>query len=349
MTKRYILSSRIGIMMFSLFVWLITFLFIPTVSSAQNGINNYDYEEEAFEPFLYEEYNVRLIPHPMLKMSTYYDAYVLLVDKSMQQLIVYKYDGTYHRVKTYECTTGSNPGNKQEIGDMKTPEGVYFFTAIREKSKLIAQYGSAEAAQFGIRAFDTNYPNEFDRILKKNGDDIWLHATDNPEKISEPFNTKGCITVSNSDIEEITQFITLNQTPIIIVEQLEYLPESTLQLEFSHIIEFIDGWKTNWEQRDFNRYETAYSLNFYSKRKNLDEWLSYKKRILPDYDWVKISISNMRIFNAEEYYYVEYHQVFHTESYKDEGIKQLYVINEDGALKIINEKWTATDQAASIK
>jgi len=336
-------------MMFNLFVWLITFLFIPTVSSAQNGINNYDYGEEAFESFLYEEYNVRLIPHPMLKMSTYYDTYVLLVDKSLQQVIIYKYDGNYHRVKTYECTTGSNPGNKQEIGDMKTPEGVYFFTAIREKSKLIAQYGRTEAAQFGIRAFDTSYPNEFDRIQGKNGDDIWLHATDKPEKISQPFNTKGCITVSNSDIEEITQFITLNQTPIIIVEQLEYLPESTLQLEFSNIIEFIDDWRTSWEQRDFNRYETAYSPGFCSNNKNLQKWLFYKKRKLPRYDWVKISISNIRIFKAEEYYYVEYHQIFHTESYKDEGIKQLYVINKDGALKIINEKWTATDPAASTK
>jgi len=345
----YISSFRIGVTTFSVCLCLVIFLFLSTGSRAQNGKTDGSSEKETCDPLLFEEHNVRLIPHPLLKMSTFYDDYVFLVDKSRQQLILFRYDGNYHRIKTYECTTGSNPGNKQEIGDMRTPEGVYFFTAVREKSKLISQYGRNEAEQFGIRAFDTNYPNEFDRILKKNGDDIWLHATDNPERINQPFGTKGCIVINNDDIEEISQFITLNQTPIIIVEQLEYFPQSTLQLEFSGILEFINNWRTSWEQRDFDKYETAYSSEFYGNNKNLQKWLLYKKGQLQYYDRVNISISNMRIFKVDEYYYIQYYQLFRSESYKDEGIKQLYIINEDGALKIISEKWTATDLQTSAR
>ena len=328
-----------------LFTGLLLIFLFPFSSRAQCDLPASEIFAATANPATFEEHNTRLIPFPLIKMNNKQETYILLVDKSLQELSVYKYDVNYHKVKTYDCTTGSIRGNKQVNGDQKTPEGMYFFTKVWNEAKLIGHYGRSEAAQFGIRALEINYPNEFDRINNKNGYGIWLHATDKPERIKQPFDTKGCIVVRNTDMAEITQFITLEKTPLIIVKELEYYAESNLYEEYQRVIDFLNTWRTSWEQRDFNTYESAYSPRFRCDKKNLTQWLDYKKRILPEYDWVKITFSNMRIFKTDDYYYAEFRQTFQTESFGDVGTKQVYLLmNNGGNLEIITEQWKRAEQ-----
>ena len=102
--------------------------------------------------------------------------HVILVEKSTQKL--YLYDRDYKIVREFHVTTGQRPGDKKKIGDLRTPEGVYFFTVVKDDSELLPEYG--------VMALPINYPNLIDTVLRKGGNGIWLHATDQPTRPLKP-------------------------------------------------------------------------------------------------------------------------------------------------------------------
>jgi murein L,D-transpeptidase YafK len=97
--------------------------------------------------------------------------HAVIVDKAQQRLSVWRIkDGEPSMVESYRCSTGENDGDKWVRGDMKTPEGVYFFCSVIDGRTLPSKYG--------MWAFTTDYPNFVDRRRGKNGDGIWLHGRD---------------------------------------------------------------------------------------------------------------------------------------------------------------------------
>jgi len=139
--------------------------------------------------------------------------YAIVVEKETQQLFLYAHDGTLREVFRTACSTGKKFGPKTREGDLKTPEGIYFFIKIHEDKELGPIYG--------IRAFPTDYPNILDRIAGRTGNAIWLHGTNKPLKAMD---SSGCVALENDDIERVTRYITLNRTPIIVAEKLSYSP-----------------------------------------------------------------------------------------------------------------------------
>ena len=68
---------------------------------------------------------------------------LILVDKktNLLHLAHYENDDSFKIVKTYHTTTGKVKGDKQEEGDLKTPEGVYQFTTKLFPPHLKAKFG----------------------------------------------------------------------------------------------------------------------------------------------------------------------------------------------------------------
>ena len=285
-----------------------------------------------------EKNSSNLIPSPLVKLSGDTESYVLIVDKSQQKLMLYQYSGSLRCLKIFNCTTGLKSGNKQTNGDMKTPEGIYFFTNVWERMDLIKTYGRKEASQFGIRAFNLDYPNEADRIKRRNGFGIWLHGTDNEDRL-KPENSRGCIVVSDADLAELTQYISLNKTPVIIVNEISYSPTAILEDQYMAVADFIEKWRKSWENRDYEAYEAAYSSSFKSGKMPFNRWITGKKQTLQKYNSISITFSNIKILKSAEYYVVEFFQEFRADTYRDTGIKRLYISNNGKKLEIINEIW----------
>ncbi len=157
---------------------------------------------------------------------------VIVVDKTMQRLFVYRFDGnSFQRLYEAACSTGKNQGTKVQSGDARTPEGIYFPTQLFQDSELSATYGPL--------AFDLSYPNALDRKEGKNGNNIWLHGTD---KSLKPFQSNGCIALGNGDITAIADFITLNATPVIIHDYIRWVNPSIRMAQKKDIISCIDTW-----------------------------------------------------------------------------------------------------------
>ncbi len=228
-------------------------------ANAQEGLNPKTESGITITTPAYEEFDANPIPLPFLQVNTAKNSHLLLIDKSKQDLYLYKYDGRFHRIKTHDCTTGANPGDKRETGDLKTPEGIYFFTDVWEETDLIRQYRKIETAQY---AFNTNYPNVIDKMNNKNGYGIWLHASDKPERIKQPYDTKRCIVVRNGDMVDLTPHISLEKTPIIIVKKFDFLQEDAVEQERDRILRFVEAWCSSWESAKIEWYREFYSHQF---------------------------------------------------------------------------------------
>ena len=132
----------------------------------------------------------------------------ILVEKKNQTLFLYssKSGELQIQYKT-PCSTGEISGVKHKAGDKKTPEGIYFL-----KDEYEDQYLSPI---YGIKAFPLDYPNLMDKRTGKDGSAIWIHGTN---KVLKPMDSNGCVALENSSILKLAEYITLDSTPVILVE-----------------------------------------------------------------------------------------------------------------------------------
>jgi hypothetical protein len=136
--------------------------------------------------------------------------HLILVEKAIQKLHLYRYNGQYQLIKSYSCSTGENQGKKHEEKDRRTPEGIYF---------NIKAYRDSKITLFGDRAFRLNYPDPFDHLESNRGNGIFIHGSNRAIK---PFSTNGCVVLSNHDLSDLDQRINLKKVPVIIGERLPY-------------------------------------------------------------------------------------------------------------------------------
>jgi len=125
----------------------------------------------------------------------------ILIEKSARRLMLISQGEV---LKTYKIALGGNPiGAKERQGDNKTPEGTYVIDARNWDSRFHL-------------SLHISYPNEEDRNRAKElgvspGGDIMIHGIKNGSSWvgnahTEVDWTKGCIAVTNEEIEEIAKF-----------------------------------------------------------------------------------------------------------------------------------------------
>lgn len=135
----------------------------------------------------------------------------ILVSKEQKKLFLFQNDVL---IRSYDVAFGRDPfGHKLMEGDNKTPEGKYIIDFKKKESEY-------------FRALHVSYPNKNDieRTRKFSeskgleispGGDIMIHGLPNDEnlrslvKLGHPLInwTRGCIAVTNEEIEEIYQLV----------------------------------------------------------------------------------------------------------------------------------------------
>lgn len=108
-------------------------------------------------------------------------------------------------VKSYKVSLGKDPvGTKIRLGDNKTPEGIYTISSRKHSNKY-------------HRTLFISYPNEKDienakKLGVNPGNSIGIHGLPKDlsslDKLHRRFDwTKGCIAVTNEEIEEIWELV----------------------------------------------------------------------------------------------------------------------------------------------
>lgn len=173
--------------------------------------------------------------------------FAVVVDKSRQQINLFGWDGYWRMISKYPCSTGKLPGPKATEGDKRTPEGVYF--AIRNVGPryLTDTYGS--------RALPLDYPNWLDKQQARNGSAIWLHGTNKDLQARE---SNGCVVLDNSTIERLASFISLNRTPVIIVDRLRLWALKNARQAADIILAAVDQWHDALMHGNYNDFRIYY-------------------------------------------------------------------------------------------
>jgi murein L,D-transpeptidase YafK len=261
----------------------------------------------------------------------------ILVDKTTNTLQVTEYrDGAYFPIKTYHTTLGKVKGDKEEEGDLKTPEGIYTFKSLLRPPSL--------KPKFGAMAFYLNYPNTYDQMAGRTGFDIMLHATDTPERLKENYDSEGCVVVENEQIREIEPYVRLGLTPILIFPELtdKYLKPG----QDDRMKAVFNQWIEAWESRDVSKYIQFYHSDFSAQGMNRDQWRSYKGALTSRYASIRIGPEDVRYYSHPKYSMITFTQNYQSKlkgggwGHRSRGTKILYVAEEAGQPKIIAETYT---------
>jgi len=293
-------------------------------------------------------YAEEFYPSNILMMDSKFAHHVILVEKATHKLHLYENSTTTPKlVKTYSTATGKFKGDKFINGDHKTPEGIYTIYDFLSKEELLKRHGKY-AEIYGSGAFPMDYPNFMDERAGKTGGGIWLHSTDNDNRISKGLDSKGCVVLQNADLRDISQFIELDHTPIIVVQDVLYLSKSTWERNRSDVSDIVTKWATAWQNKDFDTYINSYdSKNFYDRSKgNYNSYKAYKKAVFSRIDSPSIKFDFISIMAKSDYAVVQLQQNYQSSIINDIGKKTLYLKKDANYdWKIVGELWSKAESS----
>ena len=96
-------------------------------------------------------------------------------------------------VETFPVAVGKNGGEKQAVGDNRTPEGEFAVSSIEDSRKWTHDFGDGKGAVKGA------YGPWFIRLATPVWKGIGIHGTHDPASIGTAA-TEGCIRLRNSDL-----------------------------------------------------------------------------------------------------------------------------------------------------
>jgi murein L,D-transpeptidase YafK len=252
--------------------------------------------------------------------------YVLVCNKDMSNINIY--DSNNNELYKSSVLLGELEGSKVKEGDLKTPIGAY---------KLLQKLNQVDPF-YGPFALTTNYPNKFDKSLGKTGSGIWIHGVPFKQK-RKPF-TKGCIALTNENLESLKNKIKLKESVLIISDKKNTL---TNNKQIASILSSIFIWRDAWKYGDFAKYLSFYSKEFKnSKGKGYQSFKNYKQRIFAKNEKKSIILKDINIIPYpndlnKTMFKISMHENYRTKNYKFVGKKELFVELVNNKMKILFE------------
>ncbi len=184
------------------------------------------------------------IPDSILSLAS---GYVIVVDKQYQKIYVFHKNGYFSKVFEAPCSTGKNPGAKQVSGDAKTPNGIFFAT------KILRNPGSRET--YGSLAFPLDYPTISDKKAGRNGNNIWIHGT---TKQLLPSQSSGCVVLSDTDLQHLTDLIFFNKTPVVISESINWVSPDRVPPAKDELESILMSWNKALTEGEIKKIDSLY-------------------------------------------------------------------------------------------
>jgi lipoprotein-anchoring transpeptidase ErfK/SrfK len=120
---------------------------------------------------------------------------------------MYVYDGGA-LLRSYPIAVGENTGDKQKVGDRRTPEGTFTVQQMQKADYWVHDFGDGKGPIEGA------YGPWFIRLRAGPWKGIGIHGTHDPSSIGKNV-TEGCIRLTNEDLRELKPKITLGMKVVI--------------------------------------------------------------------------------------------------------------------------------------
>lgn len=196
------------------------------------------------------------VPSPFVRLDPSVK-HAIVVDVSKSRLYVLENSPTgMVVVRDYYSSVGKLGMAKRVEGDLRTPLGVYFVTGRIPEARL---RDPAIDDLYGDAALALNYPNQYDQFKGRTGSGIWLHGVATALFSRAPLATDGCVALANPDMLELTRFVERQQTPVLILDQIEWVrPDAALQRNAGFMRQF-DAWKAARSAGDVDAQQRFYA------------------------------------------------------------------------------------------
>ncbi|MBW3001156.1 L,D-transpeptidase [Candidatus Woesearchaeota archaeon] len=146
--------------------------------------------------------------------------YVFIINKEEQKAQLYKRE--YVLIDETRVSTGRNPGEKQRLGDNKTPSGVFEVTSLYDSTNWRFNgelaYGP-KAVRLNCGSWDSNGNHN-----PKGRSPIMVHGTNEPWLLGKPAS-HGCLRLENLVVKEYIKKGYLDKgTPVAIINNHDHIP-----------------------------------------------------------------------------------------------------------------------------
>jgi murein L,D-transpeptidase YafK len=281
-----------------------------------------------------------LLPRQILRLAPA-QKYALLADAGRARLYLFEnVNGEPRLLRDYYMTIGRNGTDKRIEGDKKTPVGVYLVTEQLSRNKLTDFYGAG--------AFPLNYPNDWDQARGRGGHGIWLHGVPSDTYSRPPRSSDGCVVVSNPDLKEISRWVQVGITPVVIADRTDWVDRATWQQSRDELLATLTEWKSAWEGRDPDRFLDHYASSMTTGDGRA--WASTKRRNILDKSWIKVQLQDVSLFlyPGGNMAYTEFTQRYDSDKLAGVSQKRLYWRQEAGQWRIALEKAIDTPSPTQI-
>ncbi|KAF0102272.1 MAG: hypothetical protein FD187_555 [bacterium] len=270
-----------------------------------------------------------LMPRQILQLAPQH-RHVLLADASRARLYVFEnVNGEPKLVSDYYMTIGRNGTEKRVEGDKRTPVGVYRILSQVARQRLTDFYGAG--------AFPLDYPNAWDQAQRRGGHGIWLHGVPSDTYSRPPRSSDGCVVVSNPDLKDLSRYIDIGSTPVVIAERADWIDRDTWTRTRDGLLLRLRDWKEDWEARDPDRFLRHYSNNL--AMRDSQGWLNAKRGNILNKDWIRVELSDVNLFLYPDgdMAYAEFRQHYASDKLSGQSSKRLFWRMEDGAWRVALE------------
>ncbi|MBN1379650.1 MAG: L,D-transpeptidase family protein [Gammaproteobacteria bacterium] len=260
--------------------------------------------------------------------------YALLVDLDKSRLYLLQNEsGDISVLADYYVGIGKQGAFKQHRGDLRTPVGIYTITNEMLDAALDELYG--------VGAWTLDYPNIWDKRLKRRGSGIWIHGVPRSTYSRAPYSSRGCVTLSNQIFTGIKPFITPGQTPVILDDTSDWIAPDKQRIFLDEIQKQFLQWQSDWSNRDFEQYIAHYSEQFQSGKENLQAWKQRKHATNRHKTFIRIQLKNVSIYRypgESSLLQIDYRQHYESNNFNAEANKRQYWKREDdGRWRIVYE------------
>jgi murein L,D-transpeptidase YafK len=261
-----------------------------------------------------------------------FSAHSFVVDKSKRTLSVYEWrNNDLDKIAEYPADIGKKAGDKEKRNDARTPVGIYFLQ--KEMTQPEIPFGT-----YGSLAFSTDYPNIFDQREGKDGSGIWLHAV--PDSVPLTRGSRGCVVVRNDVIRTLKQYVKLEQTPVLIFDEVKYLNQAQYLEQRQKYLQDFENWRVAWEKQDVDSYIKYYDETFRNDQMNYRQWYRHKKRLKKLYSSISVQLSPPMILEEKDQIVIRTIQRYKSNLHSDYGEKTIHArLSADTGFKIIREDW----------
>lgn len=270
------------------------------------------------------------LPLPIVQLGPA-QTHAIVVDTERSRLYVFaNRDGEPRYVTDFYISLGKNGIEKRRQGDQKTPVGVYTIVSAREKLPDF----------YGPGAFPISYPNEWDRLLGRNGHGIWLHGTPSETYSRPPRATDGCVVLTNDDLRRLAGYVDVGRTPVIISAGVQWAPPGKWQETRREFLATFEQWRSEWESLDTERYLAHYSTRFRADGRDLAAWGAHKRKVNAGKSWVKVGVSDLSVFSypdGEDMIVVTFAQDYRSSNLSNRTLKRQYWSRDQGRWRVVFE------------